>query len=224
MLITKLKEREKVANIFSNKNVFIFKCFGCKEVYFPEEEIDALLKELKCFDKVVRLDYFCREEFVESYIDRYRNALEKVDIVVVFSCGVGVQVVSKLIPDIFVFPGCDTYYINGFQGLTSQDIDCQQCGQCWLNITGGICPITSCSKSLLNGPCGGTSKDGKCEVNKNMDCGWILIYKRLNLLNEEKIMKEAPINLRDYRIIIDWRQKRGVINGNIKSSEKTESR
>ncbi|HCJ67524.1 MAG TPA: 5,10-methylene tetrahydromethanopterin reductase, partial [Elusimicrobia bacterium] len=62
-----------------------------------------------------------------------------------------------------IYPGCDTLYLNGFQGLTPFNFDCAQCGQCFLNYTGGICPLTSCAKSLLNGPCGG-AKNGKCEV------------------------------------------------------------
>ncbi|MCM8829940.1 MAG: methylenetetrahydrofolate reductase C-terminal domain-containing protein [Candidatus Omnitrophica bacterium] len=207
MLITKLKEKEKIVSVLNSRNVFIFKCFGCKEVYLPEEEIDLLLTELKCMDRTVGVDYLCREEFVERYLERYKERLEKVGKVVVFSCGVGVQVVAKLIPDIPVIPGCDTHYINGFQGLKAQDVDCQQCGECWLNLTGGICPITSCSKSLLNGPCGGANKDGKCEVSKNMDCGWVLIYKRLKLLNEDEILKRHPVNIRNYKLIITGNKK-----------------
>ncbi|MCM8804090.1 MAG: methylenetetrahydrofolate reductase C-terminal domain-containing protein [Candidatus Omnitrophica bacterium] len=203
MLITKIKEKEKILNVLNSGNVFIFKCFGCKDVYFPEEEIDLLLTELKCMDRMVRLDYLCREEFVERYLERYKDILKDVDRIVVFSCGVGVQVVARHIPEIPVIPGCDTHYINGFQGLTAQDVDCQMCGQCRLNLTGGICPITSCSKSLLNGPCGGANKDGKCEVSKDMDCGWVLIYKRLKLLGEEDLLKRCPVDIMDYKLIID---------------------
>ncbi|MDD3726250.1 MAG: methylenetetrahydrofolate reductase C-terminal domain-containing protein, partial [Candidatus Ratteibacteria bacterium] len=158
MLITRPKEKEKIAGVLSGGNVFIFSCFGCKEVYFPEEEVNTLLIEYRCLDRVARVDYLCREEFTGEYVKSYGKRLKDTKRVVVFSCGVGVQVVAKILPHIPVIPGCDTYYINGFQGLTTQDVDCQQCGQCWLNLTGGICPITSCSKGLLNGPCGGANK------------------------------------------------------------------
>ncbi|MCM8761855.1 MAG: methylenetetrahydrofolate reductase C-terminal domain-containing protein [Candidatus Omnitrophica bacterium] len=207
MLITKLKEREEILSVLNSKNVFIFKCFGCKEVYLPEGEIDLLLTELKCMERMARVDYLCREEFTVKYLGKYADVLKKADKIVVFSCGVGVQVVAKCIPETPVIPGCDTHYINGFQGLTTQDVDCEMCGQCWLNLTGGICPITSCSKSLLNGPCGGANKDGKCEVNKDMDCGWVLIYKRLKLLGEEEILKRHSVNIRDYKLIINGDKK-----------------
>ena len=96
----------------------------------------------------------------------------------VFSCGVGVQTISQMLEDKPVYACCDTIELPGFQGVTPLEVDCGQCGQCFLNLTGGICPITACSKSLVNGPCGGT-KNGKCEVNPEMDCGWERIIQRL---------------------------------------------
>ena len=72
-------------------------------------------------------------------------------------------------------------HLPGVQGVTPLTVDCGQCGECFLNLTGGICPITACSKSLVNGPCGGT-KDGKCEVNPGMECGWERIYRKLEEL------------------------------------------
>jgi hypothetical protein len=63
------------------------------------------------------------------------------------------------------------------------------CGECVLNITAGICPVTRCAKGLLNGPCGGSNK-GKCEVDKNKDCAWILIYNRLKDLNKLDSLKD----------------------------------
>ncbi len=108
----------------------------------------------------------------------------------------GTQVVSSLLENKIIYTGCDTLYLNGFQGLTSQEFDCNQCGQCYLNYTGGICPLTNCAKSLLNGPCGG-AKDGKCEVNPETDCAWILIYKRLEKIGKLNMLKKNSL-LRDY--------------------------
>ena len=112
------------------------------------------------------------------------------------SCGVGVQTVASLFPQKRVLPGCDTYRLPGFQGVTPLEHDCQQCGQCYLNLTGGICPITACSKSLINGQCGG-AKDGKCEVDPNMDCGWERIYRKLEQLGRLDVLKCA-VQLRNY--------------------------
>ncbi len=56
---------------------------------------------------------------------------------------------------------------------------CRACGDCTLDETGGICSVTRCPKSLLNGPCGG-QVDDKCEVGNYVnDCAWILIYDKL---------------------------------------------
>ena len=89
----------------------------------------------------------------------------------VFSCGVGVQTISAYLEDKPVYAACDTYPLPGFQGVTPLEYECDQCGECWLNLTGGICPITACSKSLVNGQCGG-AKNGMCEVDNTMECGW----------------------------------------------------
>ncbi len=207
MLITELKKREDIIEIVKNKKILVLKCSGCKEVYFPEEDIDSLLEEIKDYvEDIARFDYICREEFAEKYLRYLERVLKEIELVIVFSCGVGVQVISKLIPEVPVIPGCDTHYINGFQGITSQNVDCQQCGECWLNITGGICPVTSCSKGLLNGPCGG-AKDGKCEVSPEMDCGWVLIYQRLKALGDIEILRRTAVNIRDYRLIIEGGKK-----------------
>ncbi|MCK4905060.1 methylenetetrahydrofolate reductase C-terminal domain-containing protein [bacterium] len=202
MLITKLKNKEELLPLL-DKKPFIIKCFGCKEVSFPEDEIEELIKENE--SKIIgsaRLDYLCREEFSKLYLEKYSEQIKKSDSIIVFSCGVGVQVIAKLCPEKEVFAGCDTYYMDGFQGLSAQNFNCEQCGQCYLNYTGGLCPITVCAKGLLNGPCGG-AKNGKCEVSPEMDCGWELIYKRLSNLKSKKTIKDQKVLVRDYKLISD---------------------
>ena len=116
-------------------------------------------------------------------LTRLRQELAAADAVLVFSCGVGVQTLSAELEEKPVYAGCDTYPLPGFQGVTPLEYACDQCGECWLNLTGGTCPITACSKSLVNGPCGG-AKNGKCEVNPENDCAWVLIYNRLKDLGQ----------------------------------------
>jgi electron transport complex protein RnfC len=198
MLITKLKDKEEIISFFDMRP-FIFRCSGCEEVYSAEEEIDKLIEDNK--DRIsglVRLDYLCREEFSKVYVEKYSSEIERAGCVIVFSCGVGVQVIAKLCEKKRVLAGCDTCYLNGFQGLSTQNFDCQQCGECYLNYTGGICPLTACSKGLLNGPCGG-AKNGKCEVSPEMDCGWELIYKRLRKIGKEEMLRKNKVLVRDYR-------------------------
>ena len=212
MLITKLKNKEELTSLFEKKP-FIMKCFGCKEVHFPEDEIEQLIKENENkITGISRIDYLCREEFSRLYLAQYVSKIENSGAIIVFSCGVGVQVIAKLCPERQVFAGCDTFYLDGFQGISVQNVNCEQCGQCYLNYTGGICPITACAKGLLNGPCGG-AKDGKCEVNKEMDCGWELIYKRLKLLKQENIIKDSKVLVSDYKKIIDMEGVREAGNG-----------
>ena len=73
---------------------------------------------------------------------------------------------------------------------------CDQCGECYLNLTGGICPITACSKSLVNGQCGG-SKNGKCEVDSEMECGWERIYRRLKEIGRLDALK-CPTQIHNF--------------------------
>ena len=95
-----------------------------------------------------------------------------------------------------VCAACDTYALPGYQGVTPLEHDCKQCGECFLNLTGGICPLTACSKSLVNGQCGG-AKNGKCEVDPNMECGWERIYQKLKKIGRLDAMK-CPVQLRNY--------------------------
>ena len=136
------------------------------------------------------------EENLKLRLSKRAAAIEAADTILVLSCGVGVQTVAAQYPAKRVNAGCDTYRLPGFQGVTPLEHDCRQCGQCYLNITGGICPITACSKSLVNGQCGG-AKNGKCEVDPNMDCGWERIQKKLTQLGRLDALK-CPVQLRDY--------------------------
>ena len=198
MLITELKAKETIESLASGK-VFIINCHGCREIRFPEKEADELQKELAEAGKVtgiITTDYICNPENLKLRLAKHAAAIEAADAVLVFSCGVGVQTVSDYLEDKKVFACCDTYALPGFQGVTPLEHDCKQCGECFLNITGGICPLTACSKSLVNGQCGG-AKDGKCEVDPNMECGWERIIKRLAEVGRLDALK-CPVQVRNY--------------------------
>ena len=194
MLITQLKDKDVIASLAKGK-VFLLCCHGCKEVSFPEHEVEALSKELELTGKKVT-DYICNPENLKVRLEGCTDAIGAADAILVASCGVGVQTVAELFPNKKVYAICDTFPLPGFQGVTAQEVDCDRCGQCYLNITGGICPITACSKSLVNGQCGG-AKNGKCEVDCNMDCGWERIYRRLKQLDRLDVLK-CPVQIRDY--------------------------
>ena len=196
MLITELKSKETLEALTQGK-VFVINCHGCKEVRFPEKEAEEFLKTLG--DKltgVLTTDYLCNTDNLPLRLEKHAAAIAAADTVLVLSCGVGVQTVAGYLPEKRVCAACDTYALPGHQGVTPLEYECGQCGQCYLNITGGICPITACSKSLINGQCGG-AKNGKCEVDPDMDCGWERIYRRLEQVGRLDVLK-CPIQLRQY--------------------------
>ena len=198
MLITELKNKDVIKSTISGK-VFVLVCHGCKEVGFPEEKAEALLRELT-EDGIVTghlvTDYVCNPELLNLRLANFNAAIEAADTILVLSCGVGVQTVAEKFPGKRVIAGCDTYPLPGFQGVTPLEYDCKQCGECYLNISGGICPITACSKSLVNGQCGG-AKNGMCEVDPTMECGWERIYRRLAQVGRLDALK-CPIQIRNY--------------------------
>ena len=198
MLITELKAKEAIGEIVKGK-VFIINCHGCKEIRFPEAEAEALQKEMEATGNVTGIfttDYICNPENLKLRLEKYAAAIAEADTVLVFSCGVGVQTVASMFESKRVCAACDTYALPGFQGVTPLEYDCKQCGECYLNLTGGICPITACSKSLVNGQCGG-AKNGMCEVDPNMQCGWERIQRRLAQVGRLDALK-CPIQIRNY--------------------------
>lgn len=184
MLAVQIKAEAEILPLISSKRLFIVECLGCRDVHYPVEEAAEFIDGLK--NEIVgkaALDYLCHREFAHEYVKAYAGEIERAEVVLVFSCGVGAQVVSSLLEDRIVYTCCDTLYVNGFQGLTAKEFNCDQCGECYLNYTGGLCPVALCSKNLLNGPCGG-SQAGKCEVDPDMPCVWQQIFDRLAKLGQ----------------------------------------
>ena len=195
MLITELKAKETILSLIQGK-VFIINCHGCKEIHFPEKEAEALEKELDNVTGIFTTDYICNPENLKLRLEKYAAQIEAADTILVLSCGVGVQTVAEMFDGKRVCAACDTYALPGFQGVTPLEYDCKQCGECYLNLTGGICPLTACSKSLVNGQCGG-AKNGMCEVDPNMECGWERIHRRLTQIGRLDVLK-CPVQVRNY--------------------------
>ena len=198
MLITELKSTETLRILLKGK-VFVLNCHGCREIRFPEQEADTFQAELTTEGVVTGIfttEYICNDTNLAVILKNHAAAIEAADTIAVFSCGVGVQTVAAMYPAKRVVACCDTYALPGYQGVTPLEHDCKQCGECFLNITGGICPLTACSKSLVNGQCGG-AKNGKCEVDPNMECGWERIYQKLKKLGRLDTMK-CPVQIRNY--------------------------
>lgn len=144
-------------------------------------------------------EYTVKRQCDPEFLDVLGDKIADVDTVLSLGCGIGVQAVAERYPDLPVLPGVNTSFMGMANELGVWDERCAACGDCRLDDTAGICPITRCTKGILNGPCAG-AKNGKCEVNKDMDCAWVLIYKRLERLGQlEKMRRYYP--MRNFRPI-----------------------
>lgn len=197
MIVTEEKPLEEIMSFLGgHKKILIAGCDGCDQPPrgLREAKSLALLIEMasKLKGEEVETTYTtvikqCDDKIAHSTLS---PLMEGVDAVVSLSCGIGVQVLSDVLEDAPVFPGQNTMFMGSEEremGTVSER--CAACGDCILDLTAGICPIARCSKSLLNGPCGG-SQDGKCEVDKELDCAWQLIYDRLKALGRLDQMEE----------------------------------
>src|SRR4030066_1069900 len=128
----------------------------------------------------------CEPEFALELSE----TIEKVEAVLSIACGVGVQTLVRHFPKVPVFPGVNTTFLGETITHGVWEERCQACGNCVLEKTGGICPISRCAKQLFNGPCGGSSK-GKCEIKRETDCAWQLIYDRLKALGQLHRLEEV---------------------------------
>ena len=126
------------------------------------------------------LEKQCEYEFVETLVEQ----AEKADTLLSLACGIGVQVLAERFPDKRVLPGVNTSALAVREEAGVWATRCAACGDCVLGETYGLCPVARCSKSLMNGPCGGTSKDGKCEINDDTECVWNLIVERAEARGE----------------------------------------
>jgi len=184
MIITKQKPFEQIIQFLTPyTSVFICGCSECATLCKTggEEEVKAMKDKLEKEGKIVSgwvvLDPACHRLNNAKIFREHKSELDQSDALLVLACGNGTQTVAGGVEKP-VYPGCDTLFLGEIMRFGNFEERCQLCGQCLLDLTGGICPITRCSKSLLNGPCGG-SKDGKCEINPEMECGWQLIIDRL---------------------------------------------
>jgi NAD-dependent dihydropyrimidine dehydrogenase PreA subunit len=134
----------------------------------------------------------CDWEFLEQIIDQ----TEYIDAILSLACGIGVQALAERFPSTPIIPGLDTCFMGMNEGLGIWSERCLGCGDCILDVTAGVCPVTRCSKSLLNGPCGG-SVAGKCELSPDLPCAWQLIHDRL-------MAKGLLNNLDNIQPIKDW--------------------
>ncbi|MDY6912553.1 MAG: methylenetetrahydrofolate reductase C-terminal domain-containing protein [Chloroflexota bacterium] len=193
-----LDELERMIEPF--ERVLILGCGTCvtvcdvggeREVSFLAEALR--LAEAKKKDQAhVFLEQTLKRQCDDEFIDLIDDQVDEVDAILSLACGIGVQSLAEHFPDTVVLPGVNTSFLGMAKKWGVWDEQCAACGDCRLEDTGGICPITRCTKGILNGPCAG-AKGGKCEVNPEMECGWTLIYQRLERLGQlDKMRRYYP--------------------------------
>ena len=197
----RLKAWDELADLLEGKdNLFVIACNKCFKEYdtLQEPDCDAFLKLAEGLDKTVTgsvsVDFLCNKtQTARKLIDLIPEGTENI---VVISCGLGVQTIAA-VEDLPVYAACNSLNYTGHHGMALTKKACDACAQCYLGITGGICPIVDCSKSLINGQCGG-AKNGKCEVSPDKDCAWEKIQQRLAEQGRLEELKAQPVQLRDY--------------------------
>lgn len=202
MIVAEQKSFEEILNSIKNfENILVLGCGTCVTVCMAggEKEVGILAKQLKLAAKNENMQLNIQEHTITRQCDKEffdENTAKKIreaDVVLSLGCGVGVQYLVEVFPEAVVRPGLNTKFFgaNIQQGIWAER--CAGCGECVLDKFEGICPVARCSKSLLNGPCGGSS-NGMCEVDpENIECGWQLIYDRLKALNKlDNLIENQP--------------------------------
>ena len=197
----KLKERDELEALLAGAdNLFVIACNKCFKEFKTVEEPDCSEFEriaAECGKTVLgsaKVDFLCNKTQTEKKLQGMIP--EGTEQVAVISCGLGIQTVADL-AKVPVVAATNSLNYRGHHGMALTKKSCDACAQCYLNITGGICPVIDCSKSLLNGQCGG-AKDGKCEVDGSKDCAWEKIYQRLEKQGRLEEFLNQPIQVRDY--------------------------
>lgn len=198
---------EIVESLAGAAKVFVLGCQGCPvgcdvggESWLAETSL-ALTEAGKEVTGTALVDMICNKALVGIKLGRLVDLLAEADAVLVGACGVGVQSTGNMVGRLAV-PAMDTISMGQYQGLWRGEERCAECGECMLAYTGGLCPITLCAKSLVNGVCGGTGDDGSCEVTPERRCGWQMIYERLESLGRLDDLKRfnAPKDHRKRQI------------------------
>ena len=196
-----LKSEEELDELLQGlDNLFVIACNKCFKEFdsLTDPDLDNFLQLAQSRGKVITgsatFDFLCNKA-------RTRNRLqglipEDTENIMVIACGLGVQTVAALV-DLPVFAVCNSLHYAGHHGMALTKKACEACAQCYLNITGGICPVVDCAKSLLNGQCGG-AKNGKCELSPDRDCAWQKIQERLEAQGRLEELKAQQVQIRDY--------------------------
>ncbi|MCD8021827.1 MAG: electron transport complex subunit RsxC [Lachnospiraceae bacterium] len=204
----RLKSQEDLAPFLAESDhLFVIACNKCFKEFAKEDEPECeefqklAAVQGKTITGCAKVDFLCNStQTARNLKDAIPDGTENIFVI---SCGLGVQTIANLALEGFgekpipVYAAADSLNYTGHHGMALTKKRCDACAQCYLNMTGGICPVVDCSKSLVNGQCGG-AKNGKCEVDPNKDCAWEKIYRRLEKQGRLEEFLNQPVQLRDY--------------------------
>lgn len=193
-LLASLKEYNKIFLVGCGECATTCKSGGQPELLKMQAELEAKGKTITgfCIPSAP-----CVAAQIKTELAKNMKALRDAEVVLVLACGLGVQSVkdnNRLAQA--TIPANNTMFGAVMDAQGDFYEKCSMCGECVLDVTEGICPVTLCAKGLLNGPCGGMNK-GKCEVDNEKDCAWVLIYKELEKNNKLESLRKIRLP-RDY--------------------------
>lgn len=196
-----LKDNEELAALLEGKdNIFVIACNKCFKEFESVNETDGedfvkfAEEQGKKVTGLKKVDFLCNQILTAKKLDGI--VPEGTDYIAVVSCGLGIQIIAEM-EDLPVIAASNSLNYIGHHGMALTQKTCGACAQCYLNMTGGICPVVDCAKGLLNGQCGG-AKNGKCEVDPKKDCAWEKIYQRLEKQGRQPEFINQEVQLRDY--------------------------
>jgi ferredoxin len=200
MIVAEQKPLAEIKTLIADaKKVLVVGCGTCVTVCFAGGAREAAItsSSLRMASKLDGgpkevTDVTVQRQCEWEYLDEIAQQVGEVDVVLSLGCGIGVQAMTEHFPNAWIVPGLNTSFLGlpTEQGVWAER--CAACGDCILGLTGGICPIARCSKSLLNGPCGG-SENGHCEINDEVPCAWQLIVDRLTAMGKlDRLLEIQP--------------------------------
>ncbi len=201
MIIAEKKPiQEIIEDVKDYENILILGCNECVTVCEAggKKEVEILASVLRMYfmkqgNKKKIDEKTLQRQCDHEYLEEIRDIVDQYDAIISLACGVGVQFTAEKYLTTPVLPGVNTICLGANEDRGVWTERCQACGDCVLARTAGVCPVSRCAKRVLNGPCGGSS-NGKCEINKDLDCAWQLIIDRLKALDKmDDYEKVSPI-------------------------------
>jgi ferredoxin len=184
MIITKQKNLPEILSCIGLKPVFLIGCNQCATICHTggKDEVLAIKKALETKQVPVTgwviLEPACHLLNDKRMLKDHAEELHNAEKILVLACGNGVQAIAEINPEKEVIAGTDTLFLGEISHLNEFHKRCVLCGECLLDLFGGLCPVSQCPKSMLNGPCGGAFQ-GKCEVSPQIECVWNRIIQEL---------------------------------------------